>query len=123
MSNIGAIGGKFGSPLINVPEVAIIAMGRIQTLPQFDEDGNVYPASIMAVSIPESLTTMLCPYTKRTTCGNFYTTIVFGVNTLCFHQVNIGADHRVLDGATVAKFCNEWKLFIEKPELLMLYTR
>lgn len=40
-----------------------------------------------------------------------------------FHQVNIGADHRVLDGATVARFCNEWKLFIEKPELLMLHTR
>lgn len=38
-------------------------------------------------------------------------------------QVNIGADHRVLDGATVAKFCNEWKQFIEKPELLMLYMR
>ncbi|KAH6831908.1 2-oxoacid dehydrogenases acyltransferase family protein [Perilla frutescens var. hirtella] len=85
LSNIGAIGGKFGSPLINVPEVSIIAMGRIQKTPQFDEDGNVYPASIMTV--------------------------------------NIGADHRVLDGATVAKFCNEWKLFIEKPELLMLRMR
>ncbi|KAL6548229.1 Bce2p [Orobanche gracilis] len=86
LSNIGAIGGKFGSPLINVPEVSIIAMGRIQKVPRFDDsDGNVYPASIMTV--------------------------------------NIGADHRVLDGATVAKFCNEWKLFIEKPELLMLNMR
>lgn len=49
----------------------------------------------------------------------------FGVvgNTVCLHQVNVGADHRVLDGATVAKFCNEWKLFIEKPELLMLHLR
>lgn len=50
LSNIGAIGGKFGSPLINIPEVSIIAMGRIQKIPQFDEDGNVYPASIMTVS-------------------------------------------------------------------------
>ncbi|KAL3829351.1 hypothetical protein ACJIZ3_018153 [Penstemon smallii] len=83
LSNIGAIGGKFGSPLINVPEVSIIAMGRIQRIPRFDEHGNVYSASIMTV--------------------------------------NIGADHRVLDGATVARFCNEWKLFIEKPELLMLH--
>ncbi|XP_057772113.1 lipoamide acyltransferase component of branched-chain alpha-keto acid dehydrogenase complex, mitochondrial [Salvia miltiorrhiza] len=85
LSNIGAIGGKFGSPLINVPEVSIIAIGRIQKVPQFDEDGNLYPASIMTI--------------------------------------NIGSDHRVLDGATVAKFCNEWKQFIEKPELLMLHTR
>lgn len=38
-------------------------------------------------------------------------------------QVNIGADHRVLDGATVARFCGEWKQFIEKPELLMLHMK
>lgn len=49
LSNIGGIGGKFGSPLINSPEVSIIAMGRIQKIPQFAEDGNVYPASIMTV--------------------------------------------------------------------------
>ncbi|XP_010259495.1 PREDICTED: lipoamide acyltransferase component of branched-chain alpha-keto acid dehydrogenase complex, mitochondrial isoform X3 [Nelumbo nucifera] len=85
LSNIGAIGGKFGSPLLNLPEVAIIAMGRIQKLPRFADDGNVYPASIL--------------------------------------NVNIGADHRVVDGATVARFCNEWKLLIEKPELLLLHMR
>ncbi|KAH7513389.1 lipoamide acyltransferase component of branched-chain alpha-keto acid dehydrogenase complex, mitochondrial [Ziziphus jujuba] len=85
LSNIGAIGGKFGSPLLNLPEVAIIAIGRIQKVPQFADDGNVYPASIMTV--------------------------------------NIGADHRVLDGATVARFCSEWKKFIENPELLMLQLR
>uniref|UniRef100_A0A5B7C1U6 Dihydrolipoamide acetyltransferase component of pyruvate dehydrogenase complex n=1 Tax=Davidia involucrata TaxID=16924 RepID=A0A5B7C1U6_DAVIN len=85
LSNIGAIGGKFGSPLVNVPEVSIIAIGRIQKVPQFADDGNVYPVSVMSV--------------------------------------NIGADHRVLDGATVARFSNEWKLFIEKPEILMLHMR
>lgn len=50
LSNIGSIGGKFGSPLINAPEVAIIAIGRSQKLPRFDDNGNVYPASIMTVS-------------------------------------------------------------------------
>lgn len=38
-------------------------------------------------------------------------------------QVNVGADHRVLDGATVARFCGEWKQFIEKPELMMLHMK
>ncbi|BBG93159.1 2-oxoacid dehydrogenases acyltransferase family protein [Prunus dulcis] len=76
LSNIGAIGGN---------TVAIIALGRIQKVPQFADDGNVYPVSIMTV--------------------------------------NIGADHRVLDGATVARFCNEWKQFIQNPELLMLHMR
>ncbi|XP_022973737.1 lipoamide acyltransferase component of branched-chain alpha-keto acid dehydrogenase complex, mitochondrial [Cucurbita maxima] len=85
LSNIGAIGGKFGSPLLNLPEVAIIAMGRIKKVPQITEDGDVYPASIMTI--------------------------------------NIGADHRVLDGATVSKFCNEWKRFIENPDLLILHMR
>jgi hypothetical protein len=50
LSNIGAIGGKFGSPLLNLPEVSIIAIGRIQKVPQFADDGNLYPASIMTVS-------------------------------------------------------------------------
>lgn len=51
LSNIGAIGGKYGSPLLNLPEVAIIALGRIQKVPQFADDGNVYPVSIMTVRV------------------------------------------------------------------------
>lgn len=85
LSNIGAIGGKFGSPVLNLPEVAIIALGRIQKLPRFDDDESVYPSSII--------------------------------------NVTVGADHRVVDGATVARFCNEWKSLVEKPELLLLDTR
>ncbi|KAF3340633.1 dihydrolipoyllysine-residue acetyltransferase component of pyruvatedehydrogenase complex [Carex littledalei] len=85
LSNIGAIGGKFGSPLLNLPEVAIIALGRIQKLPRFDDNGNIYPASVT--------------------------------------NVTIGADHRVVDGATVARFCNEWKNLIEKPQLFLLHMR
>lgn len=50
LSNIGAIGGKFGSPLLNLPEVAIIAIGRIQRLPRLADDGSVYPASLVNVS-------------------------------------------------------------------------
>lgn len=49
LSNIGAIGGKFGSPLLNLPEVGIIALGRIQKLPRFGDDGNVYPSSVINV--------------------------------------------------------------------------
>ncbi|RDY11072.1 Lipoamide acyltransferase, partial [Mucuna pruriens] len=45
------------------------------------------------------------------------------VQSLSIMEVNIGADHRVLDGATVARFCNEWKQLIENPELLTLHLR
>lgn len=52
LSNIGSIGGKFGSPLLNVPEVSIIAIGRIQKVPQMAAaDGTVFQASVMNVSI------------------------------------------------------------------------
>ena len=50
LSNIGAVGGMFGSPLLNLPEVAIIAIGQIRKLPRFDDADNVYPASIANVS-------------------------------------------------------------------------
>lgn len=51
LSNIGAIGGKSGSPIINVPEVAIIALGRTQKVARFGDDGNVYPVSLMTVTL------------------------------------------------------------------------
>ncbi|KAH9305609.1 hypothetical protein KI387_010013, partial [Taxus chinensis] len=85
VSNFGAIGGKFGSPLLNLPEIAIIAIGRIQKLPRFSDDGTVHPASVM--------------------------------------NVTFGADHRVIDGAAVANFCNKWRLLIENPEHLLLHLR
>ena len=50
ISNIGAIGGTVATPIINKPEVAIVALGKVQTLPRFDEQGNVKARSIMQVS-------------------------------------------------------------------------
>ena len=46
----GSIGGTYASPLIVVPEVAIVALGRFQTLPRFDAKGNVVPTTVMSVS-------------------------------------------------------------------------
>lgn len=50
ISNIGAIGGTVATPIINMPEVAIVALGKIQQLPRFDVEGNVVSRSIMNVS-------------------------------------------------------------------------
>ncbi|TRX56590.1 dihydrolipoyllysine-residue acetyltransferase [Thalassomonas sp. M1454] len=50
ISNIGALGGTVATPIINKPEVAIVALGKLQTLPRFDENGNVVARSIMQVS-------------------------------------------------------------------------
>ena len=50
ISNIGAIGGTIATPIINKPEVAIVALGKLQHLPRFDAQGNVVSAAIMQVS-------------------------------------------------------------------------
>ena len=36
VSNIGAIGGTYATPLVNVPEVAIVALGRCPAYPALE---------------------------------------------------------------------------------------
>jgi len=50
ISNIGAIGGTYAAPLLKLPEVAIVALGKSQKLPRFDDHGNVFAAELMSVS-------------------------------------------------------------------------
>jgi len=35
-------------------------------------------------------------------------------------NVSFGCDHRVLDGATVARFSTKWKGYLEDPESMIL---
>ncbi|MAI63664.1 MAG: dihydrolipoamide acetyltransferase, partial [Alteromonas sp.] len=50
ISNIGAIGGITATPVINKPEAAIVALGKTQKLPRFDDNDNVTAQNIMAVN-------------------------------------------------------------------------
>jgi 2-oxoisovalerate dehydrogenase E2 component (dihydrolipoyl transacylase) len=50
ISNIGVIGGTAAMPIINKPEVAIVALGKIQKLPRFDASNNVVSRNILTVS-------------------------------------------------------------------------
>lgn len=81
VSNIGAIGGISAAPIINKPEVAIVALGKIQGLPRFDSNGQLVERQIMTVSW--------------------------------------SGDHRVIDGATIARFNNHWKAYLETPDTMM----
>jgi 2-oxoisovalerate dehydrogenase E2 component (dihydrolipoyl transacylase) len=82
ISNIGIIGGTYTRPLILPPQVAIVALGKIQVVPAFDSTGQVVKKYIM--------------------CSSW------------------SADHRVIDGATMARFATLWKHYIENPPLLLL---
>ena len=83
ISNIGAIGGTVATPIINKPESAIVALGKLQTLPRFNDKGEVEARSIM--------------------------------------QVSWSGDHRVIDGGSIARFCNLWKSFLEKPSNMLMH--
>ena len=50
ISNIGAIGGTAATPIINKPGVAIVALGKIQTLPRYGDNGELVARKIMTVS-------------------------------------------------------------------------
>ncbi|RUO47145.1 dihydrolipoyllysine-residue acetyltransferase [Pseudidiomarina donghaiensis] len=50
ISNIGVIGGTVATPIINKPEAAIVALGKVQELPRFDANGNVVARKIMTAS-------------------------------------------------------------------------
>nr|WP_298374157.1 dihydrolipoyllysine-residue acetyltransferase [uncultured Halomonas sp.] len=82
ISNIGALGGTYATPIINAPEVAIVALGRTQQLPRFDETGNVVARSIMTITW--------------------------------------SGDHRIIDGGTIARFCNLWKAYLQAPQSMLL---
>ncbi|WP_297798238.1 dihydrolipoyllysine-residue acetyltransferase [uncultured Marinobacter sp.] len=83
ISNIGALGGTYAAPIINAPEVAIVALGRTQKLPRFDANGQVVERSILTVSW--------------------------------------AGDHRIIDGGTIARFCNRWKGYLESPQSMLLH--
>ncbi|KAL9180729.1 hypothetical protein ACHAXT_011182 [Thalassiosira profunda] len=87
LSNIGAIGGTYMSPVVLPPQVAIGAMGKIQRLPRFvsDDSDEVVAARIMPISW--------------------------------------GGDHRAIDGATMARFGNLWKSYVENPSSMMFAMR
>jgi len=85
ISNVGAIGGTAATPIINKPEVAIVALGKVQVLPRFDDSGQVVKRQVMTFSW--------------------------------------SADHRVIDGGTIARFSNRWKAFLQDPSAMLLALR
>ena len=83
ISNIGAIGGTIATPIINKPESAIVALGKLQKLPRFNDKGEVEARYIM--------------------------------------QVSWSGDHRIIDGGSIARFCNLWKSFLEEPSNMLMH--
>jgi len=51
ISNLGAIGGTYSTPIVNVPEVAILLVGRSRKLPVVMPDDSIQPRLMMPLSL------------------------------------------------------------------------
>ncbi len=81
ISNLGAIGGTYSTPIINVPEVAILLVGKSRKLPVVIDD--------------EIEVRLMMP-------------------------LSLSYDHRLVDGATAARFLNDVIGYLEAPGRLLL---
>jgi pyruvate dehydrogenase E2 component (dihydrolipoamide acetyltransferase) len=81
ISNLGAVGGAYSTPIINHPEVAILLLGRSRWMPVIRE-GKIETRLMMPLSL--------------------------------------SYDHRVVDGATAARFLNEVIDYLQSPGRLLL---
>jgi 2-oxoisovalerate dehydrogenase E2 component (dihydrolipoyl transacylase) len=95
LSNIGSVGGTFATPVVVVPQVAIGALCRFQTVAKYPE-GMSTAQVIASGALPVPTTVM---------------------------NVAWSADHRVVDGATVARFSNAWRGYIENPASMLAQLR
>lgn len=81
ISNLGAIGGTYSTPIISQPEVAILLLGRSRYMP---------------VVVNEKIEVRL------------------------MMPLSLSYDHRLIDGATAARFLNEVKNYLQVPGRLLL---
>src|SRR5207237_950310 len=82
ISNLGAIGGTYSTPIINTPEVAILLVGRARKMPIALENDEIAVRLMMPLSL--------------------------------------AYDHRLVDGATAARFLNDVIEYLEAPSRLLL---
>ncbi len=82
ISNLGAVGGTYSTPIINPPQVAILLLGRSRKLPVVTEGDKIEVRLMMPLSLTY--------------------------------------DHRVVDGATAARFLNEVINYLKVPGRLLL---
>jgi pyruvate/2-oxoglutarate dehydrogenase complex dihydrolipoamide acyltransferase (E2) component len=81
VSNLGAIGGTYSTPIVNVPEVAILLVGRSRRVPVVFKD--------------EITIRLMMP-------------------------LSLSYDHRLVDGATAARFLNDVISYLNAPSRLLL---
>jgi 2-oxoisovalerate dehydrogenase E2 component (dihydrolipoyl transacylase) len=95
LSNIGAVGGgTYTHPLLPpTGQLAIGALGRTRALPRFASETPGWKEEMALVTDPDAVVRRL------------------------IMPVSFTGDHRVVEGAELAKFVLRWKELVEKPQL------
>lgn len=93
VSNIGSIGGTYCSPVIVEGQVAILGIGRLRDVPDVVEGG-------------------------EDGAGGWR---VKGVRKVC--NFSWSADHRVVDGATMARAAGVVRSLVEEPDVMIMHLR
>jgi 2-oxoisovalerate dehydrogenase E2 component (dihydrolipoyl transacylase) len=101
ISNIGSIGsGMFLQPVIVPPTLAMGAFGYTKTVPRFRSTYPVQTGSIISSS------------SSTTTVQEIYEAQVMNVTW--------AGDHRFLDGATIGRFHNRFRYYVEEQPMMLL---
>ncbi len=95
--SIGNICGTYTGPIIMAPQVSIVGIGKIQTLPRY-----------ISVKHENGKTTLELVPRKIV--------LIFKLQV----SVTYGGDHRVVNGATAARFLKKWKDYLENPSSIFL---
>jgi len=97
VTNFGAIGGEYATPIINYPETAILGLGAIEQRPTVvdSETGSVSDGASGSAASGEVVARHTLP-------------------------LSLSIDHRVIDGAEAATFVNTLKEYLADPTLLLL---
>jgi pyruvate dehydrogenase E2 component (dihydrolipoamide acetyltransferase) len=116
VTNFGAIGGEYATPILNHPEVGILGIGELKQRPVVEES-EAQRASDSASSAERSSANRSSGRSPREDGGAASTGEVVAKHTL---PISLTIDHRIVDGADAAAFANTFMEYVENPELLLL---
>ena len=111
ITNFGAIGGEYATPIINYPETAILGLGAITDRPWIVER----EAQAAGADSAERRSADRSSGPRED--GDAVTKVVEARKVM---TLSLSIDHRVIDGADAARFVNTLKEYLETPELLLL---
>ena len=124
VSNIGSLGGTYVAPIIVDQEVGILGVGRARIVPAFadddddDDDDKKHRQESVELGAKQGKHSVR-PGTKRRRRRRRAWRLV----QRRIAHFSYSADHRVVDGATMARMARTVKTYVEDPALMLAFLR